>query len=207
MIIAYTSYDNLTRVLAMAMLRWTHEDSDQVRIHQILHPPQHSGGRRIHEALLDNAHPLIFFGHGHETLHGPVGHDKSLIFEQNNSDVLANRLIVGICCHSCSKKMEELALQHGATILGFDGNLYVPYTYPAYEWFQSCILTALRYLLEVRAPASVALMQLKTEFRNKAQDLLKFGNADREATGFVGNAKQARLIGNENWRLIPTDGA
>jgi hypothetical protein len=201
MIIAYTSYDNLARVLAMAMLRWTHEDSGQVRIHEILHPPQHAAGRRIHQALLGNQHPLIFFGHGHDSLRGPVGHDKSLIFEQSNSQVLASRLLVGICCYSCSEPMQQLAQTHGATILGFRGQLYVPYTYPAYEWFQNCILAALHMLLVIGAPAGSALKTLQTEFRRMARDLPSYLNTETEANRFLENAKQACLIGDPDWHL------
>ncbi len=200
MIIAYTSYDNLARVLAMVMLRWVHEYGNQDEIQRILHPPRDTRARGIHDALHNNRNPLIFFGHGHDTLHGPVGQDESIIFGPQNSHVLANRLLVGICCHSCSKEMERLAQTHGATILGFRGELYVPYTFPAYEWFQRCILGAL-HLVETRQPVASALKALQTEFRRMARDLQTTLNAEREANRFLENAKQACVVGNPNWPL------
>src|SRR5947209_8611213 len=100
MIIVYTSFDCVARVLGGAAMRWIAEFPQHLSP-RVLLPPRDSSADGVHKALYDNQLPLIFWGHGTTKPAGLIGHDRKPAFGDGYHQLLANRLLIGVCCHSC----------------------------------------------------------------------------------------------------------
>jgi hypothetical protein len=202
MIIAYTSFDCVARVLGGAAIIWSEEIEHLAP--RWLRPPRDSVSGCVCAALKDNSDPLVFWGHG--TAKGLVGQDREHFPCDGSHDLLANRLIIGVCCHSCDDLAERAKARQG-TVLGFHGQLAVPFWDPYRFLVQDCLLSGIRALGE-GASVAVAKKKWRTAFRTVARGLhTTMQMPDMiNAADFNANYKAADFVGDENRRLVPSAG-
>lgn len=203
MIVAYTDYDCISRVLAGAAREFVRKAAKYVT-HEC--PPKKSLAASIGDILKQNPAPLLFFGHGQVIPPGLIGQDRKPAISDQHAQFVANRFVVGVSCYSY-EVLAALAPARQVAALAFKGRLAVPLLDPYRNYLQASILEGLQSLLD-REPVKVARIKMKAAFQkvawhlqgvewNDFQQMFElFAMRDAfernvEATNYMGNDSQA----------------
>jgi len=165
-IVAYTDYDCISRVLAGAARMFVQKAVKHVT-HEL--PPKKSLAASIGDVLKQNPAPLLFFGHGQVLPPGLIGQDRKPAISGQHAQFVANRFVVGVSCYSY-EVLSALAPARPVAALAFKGRLAVPLLDPYRGCLQACILEGLQSLLN-RDPVGAARIKMKAAFQKVAWHL------------------------------------
>lgn len=193
MIIIYTNYDQVSDTLARCAEALA--DAARHRGPRVLGPPEGSKAAQIRAELTSGAAPVFFFGHGASEPYGLISQDQLPFIEQHDSRLLAGRLICATCCHSVTA-LKQAVINFGATVVGYDGRLAVPYGGMYFEDLRRAVLSGPLALLEGRTAGEVCGV-LRDEFNALAQELIKGTIEDQVLAVFMSaNADLVKLLGD-----------
>ncbi len=142
MIILYTEYDRVTSVLATYARRLNAEIG--ANMSDLLEPPTTADARHAEGILAGNPAPLFFFGHG--THVGLIAQDGVVIDFNKDPHLLSKRLVCATCCQSAVALAKDAA-RHGATVVGYSGNVWVSLVPPYSQMLEDCLLAGPRALI------------------------------------------------------------
>lgn len=197
MIVSYSNTDRETNVLECIAKTFV-----ILAQASVTHHLGRADGVKIRETLTSEPRrPFVFFGHGGSKTIGLKAHDGSYAVDASNCDLLQNRLVFAICCHSANG-FAQAAQAFGATVAGFDGYLVVPALWPYRFDLETCILAGLERLLKGET-AGQAVAASVAEFRETARRLFATMDADNvsAAAAFRMNAMAHRLVGDASSKL------
>lgn len=192
MIIIYTDYDDVARLLAECATNFTRAAGRQVTA--LLAPPADSQSQGVHNALAAHREEaVIFFGHGEPA--GPVAQDKLLLFQGLNDQLLRGRLVFAICCYSI-QWLEQTATGLGLTALGFSGLLFVPLHPPYSHLLQQSITAGIEPLLSGSNVGAIG-GALRDALEAVAQKLTAGSTEDQVNATFIRiNANRVKTLGD-----------
>jgi hypothetical protein len=196
--IVWTDYDPDTTILARCAESFATEIGGY-NFH-LLGPPDKSQAAAVQQMLSsDNIAPFFFFGHGEEQPPEWYGQGHSPMIGNGTLYLLQGRLIYATCCHSI-EGIGQSAANLGATIVGYNGVLYILRAQQHLNLFKECILAGPRLLLK-RQPAYMAKEASEKAYSQLADQLTASPNMDdqvlavfaamnADAVGLVGNAQR-----------------
>lgn len=194
MIIIYTNYDQVSDTLALGAQALAAAAS--ARSPRVLGPPEDSKAVNIRTELASDKAPIFFFGHGVAEPYGLITQDALPFLDVQDSHFLAGRLIYATCCDSI-KALEPAVMNLGATVVGYDGKLSVPWDKFYRDTMRRAVLFGPLAMLQGRTAGEVCRLQ-REGFNALAQELTAGPIEDQVIAVFLTmNADLVKLIGDE----------
>jgi hypothetical protein len=196
MIVAYTAYDPTSE--ALAKLAAVLIERAGTRVQETVAPPRVTTThlQPLLEQKKDCA--LFFFGHGRKAPPALMGQNQQPVIDSQNDHLLRGRLVYATSCHSTAV-LQEIAANHGATVLGYHCALKVPLIPPYEDDMLECALAGAFALLKGESAAK-ALAVMKKGFREVAQKLIGGSMQDQAFAVeiFDWNADAVAIVGNDS---------
>jgi hypothetical protein len=189
MIILYTDYDPVTSVLASYARRLNEEVG--AKVSKLLAPPDGADTQHAEAELADNPAPFFFFGHGNRS--GLIAQDHATIDFNKTPHLLSDRLVCATCCQS-TVALAAAAANHGATIVGYSGDLAVFLNPPYSHLMEDCLLSGPRALVSGKSAAEAG-RHTRSELERLAQHLIAGPIEDQVYAPFLQmNANLVKVI-------------
>jgi len=163
---------------------------------------------RIHEVLRANRDAAMFlFLHGRLAPAGVVvGHREEEVIGKRTADLLRSRVICGTC-YSLNG-FADMAVARGGTVIGYDGEMFVPTKQRRAREMMEAALAA-HHALKANETAGRAAESARDAYRNLAdvwyntqtiegQVHAAVANANADAVGFKGAANTRMNKGNRS---------
>ncbi len=198
MIVIYTRYDQVSSILTRCAESLIVAASSQLS--QKLGPPEDSKAVSIQAALASNKASIFFFGHGIDQPYGLISQDGLPFINQEDSHFLEGRLICATCCHA-TKALEQAVSDFGATVVGYDGKLAIPYDEMYFPGIQKAILSGPFALLAGRTAGEVCQI-MREGFNKLAHELMRGAIEDQVLAVFISaNADLVKLSGDSERKM------
>lgn len=189
MIILYTEYDAVTRVLATYARQLNSELG--AKVSKLLAPPDTADVGHVRAELAINPAPLFFFGHGTRT--GLLSQDAEKIDFNGPTHLLSRRVVCATCCHAITA-LADASAEHEATVFGYDGYLAVFLNPPYSRLMEDCLLAGPRALAAGESAAE-ASRRTSRKLEMLAQQLIAGPIEDQVYATFLQmNATLVRVI-------------
>jgi len=149
----------------------------------------------VHGVIAEHPRAAIFFFlHGRLKPPGVVGHAAEEIIGAKTAKLLRERVICGTC-YSLNG-FAQMATARRATVIGYDGEMFVPTKLPMARQMKDAALAAQR-ALNVSETAAIATSRAREAYRNladkwysrktiEAQVHAAVANANADSIGFKG---------------------
>lgn len=193
MLVIFTNYDQVSAVLQDCALQLVKEVNGSLTVK--LGPP-HSDSRGVQETLRESKNvALFYFGHGELPPKGLVAQDMKPGIHSKNLDLLKNRLVFATSCYS-AQSLAAASKRHGATVIGYRGEMMVSFRGKDRKLQKKCILAAAMSLLAGN-DAATAVKAAMNAYSDAAQKLI-MGNVEDSAIAsavYQTNAQALELSG------------
>jgi hypothetical protein len=192
-LIIFTGYDRVSKILMACALALAKKAARRVKTE--LGPPSSSAEVIQRTLAREPDSPLFFFGHGELSPKGLVGQDQTSAVHARNLNLLRNRLVVATSCYS-AQSLAGAAQEHGATVIGYEGELWISLRSKDRLPQKRCVLAAAMAMLG-GANASSAQTRAVDEFQKAADALITGTIMDQiiAASVFSSNALSVRWLG------------
>jgi len=175
MLVIFTDYDRVSKILKTCAVRLVGKADSRVRAK--LGPPL-SKAAAVRQALTkDKGVAFFFFGHGELPPRGLIAQDQVSAVHSKNLALLKDRLVLAASCYS-AQSLAGAAKRHGATVIGYYGELRVSYRPGGRKHQAKCVLAAALSLLD-GGDAVTASQAAVAEFYKVAATLIEGNAADR----------------------------
>ena len=139
MLIIFTDYDQVSKILKTCAVELVRKASSRVR--KKLGPPS-SNAAAVRKTLTEEKDaPLFYFGHGELPPEGLIAQDQLSAIHPKNLALLKNRLVFAASCYS-AQSLAGAAKKHGATVIGFYGEFQVSFRPKDRKCQMNCVLSA-----------------------------------------------------------------
>lgn len=166
MIIIYTEYDEVTGILAGYARQFGSELG--AKVSKLLAAPDTADAEQAQAELASNSAPFFFFGHGMRS--GLIAQNGAIIDFSGQPHLLARRLVCATCCYSTVALAAAVA-EHGATVVGYDGEVAIFLTPPYSTLLEDCLLAGPRALVDGKS-ADEAGWRTRRKLELLAQQLI-----------------------------------
>jgi hypothetical protein len=173
MLVIFTGYDQVSEVLKDCALQLIKKANGRLTLK--LGPPD-SDSKRVNQTLMARQKvTLFYFGHGELPPKGLVAQDMKPGIYARNLGLLKNRLVFATSCYS-AQSLAAAAEKHGATVIGYRGQMMVSFRVKDRRLQKTCILAAALSLLAGKDAATA--MKAAIDAYNSAADKFIRGNAE-----------------------------
>jgi hypothetical protein len=173
MLVIFTNYDQVSAVLKDCALQLVRKGNGRRTVK--LGPP-HSDSKGVQKTLMaSQSVTLFYFGHGELPPRGLVAQDMKPGIHSKNLDLLKNRLVCATSCYS-AQSLAAASKRHGATVIGYRGEMMVSFRDNDRKLQKRCILAAAMSLLAGN-DAATAIKAAINAFSDAADKLIK-GNVE-----------------------------
>src|SRR5271156_3269109 len=173
MLVIFTGYDQVSEVLKDCALQLIKKANGRLTLK--LGPP-YSDSTRVNQTLMAQRKvTLFYFGHGELPPKGLVAQDMKPGIYAKNLALLKNRLVFATSCYS-AQSLPAAAEKHGATVIGYRGQMMVSFREKDRKLQKACVLSAALSLLAGNDAATA--IKAATDAYNSAADRFIRGNAE-----------------------------
>jgi hypothetical protein len=193
MLVIFTDYDQVSKVLKACALQLVRTANGHIKVK--LGPPV-SRAAAVCQTLTEEKNiALFYFGHGELPPKGLIAQDQISAVHAKNLALLKNRLVFAASCYS-AQSLAGAAKKHGATVIGYQGELKVSFRRQDRKLQTECVLSAALALLS-GADAATAARAAVSAFDRAASTLIEGNAEDRVIASIVyrSNAQAIRLAG------------
>jgi hypothetical protein len=173
MLVIFTRYDQVSEVLKDCALQLIKKANGRVTLK--LGPPYSDSTRVIQTLKEQQEVALFYFGHGELPPNGLVAQDLKPGVYGRNLRLLKNRLVFASSCYS-AQSLAAAAERHGATVIGYRGQMMVSFREKDRKLQKACVLAAALELLGGKDTATA--IKAATDAYSKAADKFIKGNAE-----------------------------
>ena len=193
MLVIFTNYDQVSAVLKDCAVQLVKRGNGKITAK--LGPP-HSDSERVQKTLMATENvTLFYFGHGELPPRGLVAQDMKPGIHVKNLNLLKNRLVFATSCYS-AQSLAAASKKHGATIIGYRGEMMVSFRNNDRKLQKQCILAAAMSLLAGNDAATAIKAAIKA-YSDAAEKLIKENVEDSTIASAVYqiNARALELSG------------